>query len=205
MARRDASRSLSSRDCCSVSPETSCLSASWVLISAWSDAFLKSASMIAVEACCWRWLFSSCTRRLTRLASADFTFNCASFSSCSRAGLLSSRMIVPGSTSVPGFTMIRSTRPLVVAGIHRRSSGTSVPVPRTCRIIDPRWTVSIHNVARSTPGAAGFSRETPTPMTSTTTTALAAYRSWRVRLRFRLSGRTISITRSPGADVSCVC
>jgi hypothetical protein len=53
-------------------------------------------------------------------------------------GLLSSRMTVSGATSVPGRMMIRSTRPLVVAGIHRRSSGTRVPEPRTCRIMEPR-------------------------------------------------------------------
>ena len=60
---------------------------------------------------------------------------------------------------------MRSTRPCVVAEIQRMSSGTSVPEPRTCRSIWPRLTVSTQTVARSTLGAAGFSRETPTVMT----------------------------------------
>ena len=71
-----------------------------------------------------------------------------------------------GFTSAPGRRRIRSTRPCVVAGIQRMSSGTSVPEPRTCRTIGPRFTVSIHTVARSTPGAAGFSRDTPTLMST---------------------------------------
>ena len=58
----------------------------------------------------------------------------------------------------------------------------------------PRCTVSIQSVARSTPGAAGFSRETPTPIRTTTTSAVAPYPIWRVRLRFRLSGRAMSIS-----------
>ena len=64
-------------------------------------------------------------------------------------------------------------RPLVVAVIHRMFSGTRMPDPRTCRIIGPRLTVSIHTVARSTPGAAGLSRETPTVMSTIATRATA--------------------------------
>ena len=150
--------------------------------------------MIEVDASRWSCSVSSCTRRLARLASADFTFSWASWSSCSSAGLLSSSTTVFAATSEPGCTMIRSTRPLVAAGIQRRSSGTSVPEPRTCRIIGPRCTVSIQSVARSTPGAAGFSRETPTTIRTTMTTAVAPYPIWRVRLRFRLSGRAMSIS-----------
>ena len=36
-------------------------------------------------------------------------------------------------TALPGKRRIRSTRPCVVAGIQRMSSGTSVPEPRTSR------------------------------------------------------------------------
>src|SRR5262245_30074719 len=56
---------------------------------------------------------------------------------------------------------ICSTRPSVAAGIHFTSSGTSVPLPRTCRSIGPRLTASTQTPARSTPGAAGFRRESP--------------------------------------------
>ncbi len=42
------------------------------------------------------------------------------------------------------------------------SSGVSVPRPRTSRMMLPRFTVSGHTTARSTVGAAGFSRESPT-------------------------------------------
>ena len=49
------------------------------------------------------------------------------------------------------------------------SSGISVPEPRTWRVIGPRLTVSIQTVARSTLGAAGFSRETPSVIAATAT------------------------------------
>ena len=67
------------------------------------------------------------------LASAALSLSSASCSSCSSVGLLSSRMTVSGVTPCPAWTTIRSTRPLVVAGIQRMSSGTSVPMPRTWR------------------------------------------------------------------------
>ena len=79
-------------------------------------------------------------------------------------------MIVPASTTMPGRSTMRSTRPIVVAGIQRMSSGTSVPRPRTWRTIGPRLTVSIHTVARSTDGAAGFSRESPRVRSATAPT-----------------------------------
>ena len=65
-----------------------------------------------------------------------------------------------GVTCTPGRMTIFSTRPCVDAGTQRRASstGTSVPRPRTCRTIGPRLTVSTQTVARSTVGAAGFSR-----------------------------------------------
>ena len=76
-------------------------------------------------------------------------------------------MTSPLFTCVPGRRMIFSTRPWVVAGIHRMSSGVSVPRPRTWRTIGPRSTLAGHTTARSTVGAAGFSRDKPT-LTSTT-------------------------------------
>ena len=42
------------------------------------------------------------------------------------------------------------------------SSGVSVPRPRTWRTIGPRFTVRGQTTARSTVGAAGFSRDRPT-------------------------------------------
>ena len=71
-------------------------------------------------------------------------------------------MTVSGITSAPERRRIRSTRPAVVAGIQRVSSGTSVPVPRTWRTIGPRLTTSGQSVALSTEGAAGFSVDTKT-------------------------------------------
>ena len=70
---------------------------------------------------------------------------------------------------VPGKTRICSTRPAVRAVIQRICSGTSVPGPRTCRIMVPCWTVSIHTVATSTEGAAGsrFLNATVTPIKAT--------------------------------------
>jgi len=89
-------------------------------------------------------------------------------------------MTVSGFTCAPGRRRIVSTRPCVVAGIHRISSGTSVPDPRTCRSIGPRLTVPIQIVERSTDGAAGFSRDTPTEITVMTMSAATPYRIWRI-------------------------
>src|SRR4029434_1412332 len=55
-------------------------------------------------------------------------------------------------TCAPGRTRIFSTRPSVVDGSQRVSSGTSVPRPRTCRMIEPRLTVSTRTVVCSTVG-----------------------------------------------------
>ncbi len=82
-------------------------------------------------------------------------------------------MTLVGVTVAPARRTIRSTRPCVVAGIQRISSGTSVPEPRTFRSIGPRFTVSIQTVARSTDGAAGLSCETPTVMRTMTMRAAA--------------------------------
>ena len=59
-------------------------------------------------------------------------------------------------TGVPGRIRMLFTLPSVVAGISIVSSGTSVPRPRTSRVIGPRFTVSRHTTDKSTDGAAGF-------------------------------------------------
>ncbi len=76
-------------------------------------------------------------------------------------------MTVSGFNQIPGSASLCSTRPSVVAGIHRISSGTSVPRPRTFRNIGPRFTVSSQTVARSTVGAAGFRRDRPQVISGT--------------------------------------
>ena len=103
----------------------------------------------------------SVARKVTSSDSAAFNCNSASWAACSTSGLLISKITVSGSTCAPGRTIIFSTRPSVFAGIQRMSSGTSVPSPRTCRTIGPRFTVSIQTVERSTVGTAGFNREKP--------------------------------------------
>src|SRR5947199_2525666 len=92
-------------------------------------------------------------------ASAAFAFDSASCALCSNSGLVNSNITSPDSTFVPGQIKIFSTLASVVVGIQRNSSGTSVPRPRTCRTIGPRFTVSIQTLERSTLGAAGFNRD----------------------------------------------
>ncbi len=108
-------------------------------------------------------------------------------------------MTVSGFTWAPGRSTMSSTRPEVVAGIQRISSGTSVPEPRTWRSISPRLTVSIHTVARSTDGAAGLSRDTATVMRMMTASADTPMMARRIFfLRMTDSGRAIS-------TMSCLC
>jgi hypothetical protein len=83
-------------------------------------------------------------------------------------------MTVSGRTTAPGRSRIRSTRPSVLAGSQRVSSGTSVPRPRTWRTNGPRLTVSTSSVARSTVGAAGSMRPSATEINATMTIAVAA-------------------------------
>ena len=119
----------------------------------------------SIDAACDCWVsrsFCSCTRRLSRPARADCSASRALSASCSTCGLLRSRMTESAWTVAPGRRRMRSTRPSVVAGSQRVSSGTSVPTPRTCRTIDPRFTVSSSTVARSTDGAAGSIRASAT-------------------------------------------
>src|SRR5947209_2243067 len=92
-------------------------------------------------------------------ASAAFACNSASCALCCNSGLVNSNITSPGSTFVPGQIKIFSTLASVVVGSQRNSSGTSVPRPRTCRTIGPRFTVSIQTLERSTLGAAGFKRD----------------------------------------------
>ena len=93
---------------------------------------------------------------------------------CCRSGLLMLRMTLVGVTARRGGARCARRGRVVVAVIQRMFSGTSVPEPRTCRIIGPRLTVSTQTVARSTPGAAGRSRDTPTVMPTIATRATTA-------------------------------
>ena len=98
-----------------------------------------------------------------------------------------------GFTWAPGRSTMVSTRPDVVDGIQRISSGTRVPEPRTCRSISPRLTVSIQTVARSTDGAAGLIFDTATLMTMMTRSAETPMMMRRIFfLRTTDSGRAIS-------------
>ena len=72
------------------------------------------------------------------------------------SGLVSTSRIVSGFTSSPELRHDLGHLAVEGAGIQRMSSGTSVPRPRTSRTMGPRLTESIHTVARSTVGAAGF-------------------------------------------------
>ena len=98
------------------------------------------------------------------------------------------------SITVPGKTMICSTRPAVSAVTHRICSGTRVPGPLTWRIMVPCITVSIHTVAASTVGAAGsrFLNPTVTPIR-----AKAATDHWMILfLVFGLGSRAMSTITS---------
>ena len=98
---------------------------------------------------------------MLRSASADLTWYSTSTACCLTVGFESSTSTVPAETSVPALTNICSTRPSTGAAICLTSSGTSVPLPRTCKSICPRLTVSKTTVPRSTLGAAGFRRDSP--------------------------------------------
>ena len=73
------------------------------------------------------------------------------------SGLLNTSITEPAFTSSPECATILSTCPSKAAGIQIMSSGSSWPRPRRSITIGPRFTASIHTVARSTVGAAGFS------------------------------------------------
>ncbi len=62
-------------------------------------------------------------------------------------------------------------------------STTSVPKPRTSRTMGPRFTVSLHTVAASTEGAAGFSRESPQVMSGMAATRSTMYTIRRINFR----------------------
>ncbi len=155
-------------DCFRTSSETSWSFASAAFICACILALLKLASISAPVACVCSRSFCNCTFRFSSPAKAAASFSSASCNCCSSCGFVNSRITLSGFTAVPGRRMIFSTRPCVVAGIHRMSSGVRMPSPRTCRTIGPRLTISGQITARSTVGAAGFSRDNPT-LTSTTT------------------------------------
>ena len=82
-------------------------------------------------------------------------------------------MIVSAFSGVPASRLRCTICPSVAAGIKRMVSGTKVPSPRTSRSIGPRFTVSVHTVALSTLGAAGFNRESAYVTSGIRTTAIA--------------------------------
>src|SRR5437660_1278792 len=85
-------------------------------------------------------------------------------------------------TVSPARAFTSSIMPSLVAGIHRISSGTRVPRPRTWRNISPRLTVSIHTVARSTDGAAGLMRERPRVTADAAVSTRTAYTAFLIFL-----------------------
>ena len=98
-----------------------------------------------------------------------------------------------------------STRPVAVAVIHRISSGTSVPAPRTSRVNGPFFTVPNHNTVwlSAMLGDAGSRRETATlnPMTATPTTPAAMMR---LRfLRLRIGGISLHVHTIESPLLSC--
>ena len=95
------------------------------------------------------------------------TCHSRSLASSSICGLLNTSRTVSGFTSSPECVRIFATWLSKAAGIQMMSSGTSVPKPRTSRSIGPRFTESIHTVARSTVGAAGFRSESLQVITPT--------------------------------------
>ena len=153
--------------CFSRSSEMSSSFASASLASASICACLKSASTVATCACCVSSSFWSCTRRFSSAASADWSASRALSASCSTCGLLSSRM-----------TESAAPAPRAGAGCARRArrswrAASACPRARACRArgpgarTEPRLTVSMRSVARSTVGAAGSMRASATEMRTT--------------------------------------
>ena len=171
IARRLFRSAVPERICLTFSSETSPSLSSSSCASRFSFELLYCVSICATCDCWSSSARSSSVLRLVKFASADACASCASITDWRSSGLLSSRITVSGFTSAPGRRRIRSTRPCVVVLIHRMSSGTSVPEPRTSRSIGPRLTVSTQTAARSTDGAAGFSRDTPMVIRMMTTSA----------------------------------
>src|SRR5258706_15224132 len=73
------------------------------------------------------------------------------------------------------------------------SSGFSVPSPRTSRSIGPRFTSSVHTVARSTVGAAGRNLESPSVTPPNRRTAADTRTVLRIILARAFDGRGISM------------
>jgi hypothetical protein len=102
-----------------------------------------------------------------------------------------------GVTVTPGRLGMRSMRPSTCAEMKRtaESIGTRVPEPRTWRSIEPRWTVSIQTVWRSTVGAAGFSFDRPRVISPMASTAPMAMKMLRRRRFSTCPVRTMSIEK----------
>ncbi len=171
--------------------------------SAFRRACWYSDSIFAAEARWSRCWVSRLTFWFASSASPADDCSSASRSASVTSGFESSRMTVSGFTTAPGRTTIFSTRPSVVAGIQRTSSGTSVPGPRTSRSIEPRLTVSTRTDARSTPGTAGPRRESPS-VTRRTPVIPAAPKRRRRRLRFTSSASPRGMSMSRGRRTTSV-
>ena len=195
---RVSSCSTRERESRSVSAEVSPLVARSSSTASCALASESWASISAESACCARIALSSSISRLCASASAERSCNSASRAACSTSGLLSSRITVSAWTAVPGRTTILSTRASVDAGIQRTFSGTSVPVPRTCRTMSPRRTVSMNSPERSTSGAAGFIREIPNVPAARTTVTAAPIQSLFRRRALTRSGLATSIDTRVG-------
>ncbi len=177
-----------SSDCRRTSSDTSFCFASVSFASNSSCACVKSDWTVATCASWVRSSFCNWTRRFSRAASADSSASREAIASCSTCGLLSSRITEAAVTSAPGCSRIRSTRPSVLAGNQRVSSGTSVPRPRTCLTSCPLLTVSMSSVFRSTDGAAGFIRARTVETRATSSRPTMPYKTRRSFLRFRIAG-----------------
>ena len=84
-------------------------------------------------------------------------------------------------------------RPASLAAITTTVSGTKVPIPRTCRNISPRSTVSVKTTAASTPGAAGSMRDTAQATARNATAAMDPAAICRVRFRWAYPMRGLSM------------
>ena len=89
------------------------------------------------------------------------------------------------------------TRPEQTAGIQSACSGTSRPVPRTCRTMSPRLTVSSQTCARSTLGAAGLRFESPRVVPARISRIAVTYITQRRFRSLAAFGSAISIRFQP--------
>ncbi len=163
----------------------------------WSSCCSKSDFAFATSV-------SSCNRcvlksalRFFNAASADRHRSSADVTASRRSGLLNSRITESGFTIEPACSTIRSTRPDVVAVIHRMSSGTNVPDPLTSRTSGPRMTLPVQAALASTVGAAGFRFITQAEIPMRTSTPITARMVCRCFFRFRIAGSRFTSIAMP--------